>query len=288
MAPAQARLKGGGLYMGGTTITMKRDLLHDNGQAAGASFMNGGGFMIENATASLDSVTSRDNDADVGGGGAIGGGPGAVVRHSVFTGNAADLFGGGLSYQSAATGEIAGNTIAFNSGGLGAGGCYLGLSSPAVTANIIASNTGGATFGNGLHANAATPALTCNDAWNNAGGNYSGLADPTGTGGNISLDPKFCEAAAGNYAIDAASPCAPAHSGGCGLIGALGVACSATGVDDGPPAPALVFRVEPAAPNPFNPSTAIRFGESLDGNDHGRNAGCAARIYHFRDRFPRG
>ncbi len=254
-----ARLKGGGLLANGATIAMKRDLFQDNGQAAGASFMNGGGFALENATATLDSVVARGNDADMGGGGAVSGGSSVSVRNSVFAQNTADIFAGGLSYQSAVGGEIAGCTLTANNGYLGAGGLYLALASPTVTNNIVASNTGGSSFANGVQVSSGTPTFACNDAWDNAVANYGGIADPTGLSGNISLDPKFCAAAAGDWAIDAGSPCSPANSGGCGLIGALAVACSATPVEDGPPAPVLVFRVEPASPNPFNPITSIRF-----------------------------
>ena len=66
----------------------------------------------------------------------------------------------------------------------------------------------------------------------NSSGNYPGsCADPTGTDGNISLDPLFCNGAARKLAIMDASPCAPGNTD-CGLIGALGVGCSINGVPD--------------------------------------------------------
>lgn len=274
-----ARLKGGALCASGATLAMKRDLLHDNGQAAGSSFMLGGGVAVENATATLDSVTARGNNADVGGGVSVSGGASAVVRNSVLTGNAADLFGGGLAFQAVAAGEIAGNTLAGNSGGLGAGGLYIASTGPAVTRNIVAFNTGGPTFVNGVQVNGGAPTFSCNDAWSNGVGNYGGVADPTGTAGNVALDPQFCNAGAGNYGIGSGSPCAPAHSGGCGLIGALAAGCGGTPVEDGDPElPALVFRVEPAAPNPFNPTTRIRFTLPAAGRAQVRVYDAAGRL----------
>ncbi len=253
-----AKTKGGGLYMGGTSLTMRRDQVHDNGKGTGATFMNGGGFMIENASAVLDSVTCRTNMAQFGGGGGITGSATASVRNSLFAGNSADILGGGLSFQAVPAGDLTGNTVAANTAAIGAGGVYIANCSPTVARNIVASNTGGTTFSNGVHASTATPAFSCNDVWSNANGNYSGVADPTGSGGNVSLDPLFCPAGFAEYTLKDISPAAPGNSGGCGLIGALGVACTAVGLEE-PPVPALVFRVEQNTPNPFNPSTRIAF-----------------------------
>ncbi len=254
-----ARVKGGGLAMSGNAITMLRDDLHDNGKAAGATFMVGGAFAVENATVTLDSVLSRANTAQVGAGGAVTSSPQSDVRHCVFSANAADIFGGGLSSQTVAAGEVRGNTFAANTAGVGAAGLYLNAASPGIANNIFALNTGGTTFGNAVHAQSSTPTFTCNDAWSNTGTSYTGVADPTGTAGNIALDPQFCFPADGGYGLKPLSPCEPAVSGACGLIGALGVMCALVPVLDDPDLPALVFRVENAAPNPFNPLTRIRF-----------------------------
>lgn len=256
----QAKTKGAGLFMSGATLTMKGDLIHDNGLAAGATFMSGGGFQVESASAILDSVVCQANAANLGGGGSVAGTANLTLRNCVLSGNSATLFGGALNVQQVTTGAISGNTIAGNSGGLGGGGLYLNSCSPAVSRNLIALNTGGATFANGIHANAAAPALSCNDVWSNDGANYGGVADPTGTNGNVSVDPRFCGGPGGEYALAANSPCLPASSGGCDLIGALGQGCGPVAVGDETPGIApFAFRVEPAVPNPFNPRTAIRF-----------------------------
>lgn len=251
--------KGGGLYFSGGSVSMRRDSFHDNGKAAGATYMTGGGFMIENATATLDSVLSRANTAHSGAGGAVVTAGSATIRDSRFLGGAADFFGGGLTLQGVTTGLLAGNTIASNSGVFGAGGVYVTGSGMTVQNNIFAFNTGGASFANGFNASSSTVTFSCNDAFGNAGASYGGVADPTGTNGNIALDPLFCDVGAGNYGLQNDSPCAPANSGGCGLIGALGAGCGLTPVPDDPIVPALLFRVEPNTPNPFNPATTIRF-----------------------------
>ena len=70
----------------------------------------------------------------------------------------------------------------------------------------------------------ANPTYYCSDLWGNAGGNFGGyLQNPIGINGNISLDPQFCDADAGDYRVLPSSPCLPEnHPGGCGPIGALG------------------------------------------------------------------
>gem|GEM_PF-1271502 len=67
--------------------------------------------------------------------------------------------------------------------------------------------------------------VLCNNVYLNQT-NYIGCPDPTGTNGNISLDPLFCDTSTGDYHLQETSPCAPPNNS-CGvLIGALGVNCS--------------------------------------------------------------
>lgn len=74
--------------------------------------------------------------------------------------------------------------------------------------------------------------LVCCDLYGNPGGDWTTeIADQLGLHGNINMDPLFCDMAHDDCTLDAASPCAPANSGACGLIGALPVACSATAVE---------------------------------------------------------
>jgi hypothetical protein len=50
-------------------------------------------------------------------------------------------------------------------------------------------------------------AFTYGDLWDNAGGNAEGIEDPTGGNGNISDDPDFTDAAAGDLTLQSGSPC---------------------------------------------------------------------------------
>lgn len=75
-------------------------------------------------------------------------------------------------------------------------------------------------------------AVTCTDIYANAGGDWTGcIAAMAGTNGNISADPLFCDVAAGDLSLRADSPCAPASTGECGLIGAIGPWCGPLAVE---------------------------------------------------------
>lgn len=72
--------------------------------------------------------------------------------------------------------------------------------------------------------------VTCCDIWGNSGGDWTDcLAAMLGTGGNISQDPLFCNAAADDYHLASNSPCAEAMNASCGRIGALPAACGPKG-----------------------------------------------------------
>ncbi|KPJ58905.1 MAG: hypothetical protein AMJ46_13330 [Latescibacteria bacterium DG_63] len=125
---------------------------------------------------------------------------------------------GGAIYVHLSSAIIRGNTIydcRVGTGGTG-GSIYLS-SSPDVTIeeNIIAFCTGEA-----IHSYTDVPVILCNDVWGNTPTNYGGIIpDQTGTNGNLSMDPLFCDALNEDFTLHADSPCLDAP--GCGLIGAF-------------------------------------------------------------------
>jgi parallel beta-helix repeat protein len=95
---------------------------------------------------------------------------------------------------------------------------------PVIDHNIVAG------AGVGVFCSVATPILNCNDIFT-TGPHYHGCPDPTGTNGNISVDPLFCGIpGSSNFQLQSVSPCAPGHhpnGDDCGRIGALDVGCGA-------------------------------------------------------------
>jgi subtilisin family serine protease len=227
-----ARTQGAGICMLGDSITMKRDTLYSNIGHWDATYVDGGAFYIENAAVDIDSLVCFDNGAQAGAGGTITNVPSADLTNSLFHSNNAAFFAAGLYYGDVATGTLAGNTIALNSAVTGGGGLYLVNADPTVSNNLIAWNHGGASAANGVYGINSTPDFQCNDVYGNTEADFGGVTDPTGSDGNISLDPLFCSTSPDiddDWTLHLDSPCT-ADSSGCGLIGYADVGCDATPV----------------------------------------------------------
>jgi hypothetical protein len=69
--------------------------------------------------------------------------------------------------------------------------------------------------------------MNCNVFWNNSGGDVEGFS--LGETDRV-VAPEFCNAASGELTVSALSPCLPANSLGCGLIGALGAGCGVVSI----------------------------------------------------------
>ena len=202
-----------------------------DGQSRGSVVSMGMGYLAT----TIDGFTVRNGNADSGGGIIASGG--GVIANDVITGNTASS-GGGVSgkaafvvnctikenfagdgiYCSGST-VIAGNVITGNHGdgihclnstamianntivGNGGDGVFCDFCAPTVVNTIVAFNSIGVVCGASKHI------LRYNCVYGNTGGNYYGLTDPTGTDGNISVDPKFAGASYGNVHIQPDSPC---------------------------------------------------------------------------------
>ncbi|MFH1279055.1 MAG: T9SS type A sorting domain-containing protein [Candidatus Eisenbacteria bacterium] len=217
----------------------------------------------------------------VGGAIAVTGGGAPSFTRCLFAGNSA-VRGGAI--------DAAGATVALHRctlAGCSAPGGMLFLDGfSALTAEnvLIASGLAGAAVQCEAGASAT---FTCSDLWGNAGGDWTGcVAGQEGTNGNISLDPRFCRPASGNFKVRRGSPCVADSA--CGVIGAYGVGCfgnieweegsvAKTVAEEDTPSLPPFFRI---SPNPARGGASIRFHRPESGP-------VAIRIYDVAGRWIR-
>jgi hypothetical protein len=250
-------MNGGGVFVKNTSgLSMNGDVVSNNSSGMSGYLGWGGGIHIEASGLTLTSVRIEGNQTKTIGGGLygdaassvamnggtvltnsamIGGGvyvtgPSSQFNHVLWTGNS----GTACSISSATSGSFIGNTMNQNSGSSGAG-LYVANASITVMNNIITASTGSGIKCGG----SPIPSPTYCDVWNNTT-NYDGCAPGTGS---ISLDPRFVNAAGGDYhlaihspGIDAGDP-SPAYKDPDGSRGDMGIYGSHAFVMDQPEYP---------------------------------------------------
>jgi predicted outer membrane repeat protein len=217
----------------GTTSTARIDgFTIRNGKATW-----GGGIYCQNAAPMIANNTITGNNASSDGGGIYCTFfSGATIANNLIAGNSASSAGGIYCSNSAAT--IIGNAILGNvansASAKGAGIYCQGSLNPTITNNTIAYNSVTDTYsadGGGIYCDSScsatitntsvafnssgiykasgsgSPVLRYNCVYGNVEYNYSGLADPTGTNGNISADPNLADLPYRNCHVQALSPC---------------------------------------------------------------------------------
>jgi parallel beta-helix repeat protein len=170
-------------------VTIANNLITAN--SSGGIYCNGSSIVIVGNTIKGNSGSS--------GGGITCYNCSPTIVGNVILGNSADSGGGIYCYKSSSI--ITNNTIAGNSAAT-CGGIYCSNSSPTITNTIVAFNSSGIRVYNG-----GSPALANNCFYGNELYDYSGLTDPTGTAGNVSVDPLLADGAYGNIHLQPGSPC---------------------------------------------------------------------------------
>jgi len=170
---------------------------------------HGGGIRIVGTDVEIDANIVTANHGDFGGGIYFEGSAPATagaITNNLIVGNPAAVAGGGLTVYYATAGvSVRHNTIAGNEAGLAAGGVWIGYGDAfEIAANVITGNgsnlDGDPVPGDGMFFGGATGYdVTYNDLEGNRGGNYEGVPDQTGIGGNVSVPPGFTAPGAGDY-----------------------------------------------------------------------------------------
>jgi hypothetical protein len=223
-------------FAGGAVAVQSAGGLIERNEFTGNGGTDGGALSLWSATADVRENTFVGNTATTGGGAVLFKfGSTGQFHDNLVAGNVAEGNGGGI-LVSASSPEISRSTVAGNSAAQGGGVFVAGSSEPVFDRVIVAMNTGAG--GIVCESTGSQPSFSCTNAFGNEGGDYGGqCADPTGSDGNFSEDPKFCNGEAGDYALCSTSPCAPGgHPDGweCGLIGAVEVDCTCeqTAIED--------------------------------------------------------
>lgn len=129
-----------------------------------------------------------------------------IIANNLIVRNSA-TDGGGISSTFNSSPTIANNTIAANIASAQGGGVDIYSSSVQLYGNIVAFNS------SGIHASLPEiAAFFSNCIYGNSGYDYSGVADPTGTNGNVMLDPSFVDRLGGDFHLTDGSACIDAGS----------------------------------------------------------------------------
>jgi predicted outer membrane repeat protein len=214
---------GGGLYLAsGANVTLMGGSFMLNSAAT-----NGGGLYSTTASPSVSGASFVANSAGTSGGGAYLTGNTPNLQNCTFTSNSAGAGGGGLFANNLAAGAvIANNTVQGNFAQNAGGGLTVSTGSPLIANNtlvenyalqgggISCENTTGTLVNNliaynssGINRTTGNVVLRNNNTFGNNIYNYAGIADPTGSNGNLSANPLLANVLAGNLHIQPGSPC---------------------------------------------------------------------------------
>ena len=133
------------------------------------------------------------------------------VTNSLFLDNVAADDGGAI-YLKSGTMQVINVTMHGNEAGDDGGGIAMKAESSGTLNNVIISRSGE----EGIYIEESYDSdeipsegliVTYSDVWGSTDEEYQGMADPTGSNGNISTDPRFVSVAQGDFGLKSSSPC---------------------------------------------------------------------------------
>jgi len=183
---------GAGLYISSDgTPVVRRNLIYSN--TATGTGLGGGVHYVGSGDPLLERNTVFYNTAEYGAGFYVNAVGSPWMWNNVVYRNQASSSGGGL--YNAAGGALIWNSTFYSNTAATGGGLFL-AGAPIVSNTIVVRNAG-----HGIGGTAGT--LAYNDVWGNSTLNYSGVS--TGTA-SISVDPRFVDAAGGDFHLRGDSP----------------------------------------------------------------------------------
>ncbi|MFT5679435.1 MAG: hypothetical protein ACI8RZ_000339 [Myxococcota bacterium] len=172
---------GGGIYISNGTATIEGSEISTNFADQG-----GGVYVDISSVVEVESSWLVENMSTDGGGFEVDGGELMLLNVAMMWNEATSEGGGTLIVDGALD---ATNITQSGDDAPTGGGIYASGSSTVALINAIIAEAG---TGEGvLIGGSASFSGSYNDVYGNVGGNYSGITDPTGSGGNISSDPLF-------------------------------------------------------------------------------------------------
>lgn len=187
------------------TVTVKNTVITGNWTGSAGTV-----FVYQDGDATISNCVFSENQAIQGAGVYVQGT--ATIADCLITNNASYSQGGGMYIGPNAIATIANNTLVGNSASNGEGAGLFVDGTATVANNIVANND------TGIGSASASLTLRNNDVYGNFDWDYKGIADPTGTDGNISADPLFVDEE--DMHLQSGSPCIDTGSDGLILTGA--------------------------------------------------------------------
>ena len=212
---------GGAVLCRNSSPRIENVVFHRNGATRGA------GIFVDHGDPIIRGCTFTENRGDANAGGVAAFGSVAEIRDCLFTGNWGYL-GSAVFLPDSSTVDLVGCTISGNNSSLDKdavgvdGTATLNISNCLITFN---SRHAVRDYGTG------TITISGSNVYGNAEGNYEGdIAGSGGSGGNLSVDPLYCDAESWDFSLRGDSPCTAGNAPNLEQMGAFGVGCAAPSI----------------------------------------------------------